>query len=122
MGMEAQSRMHLGQITQSNLYGGHENAGRTREEEGNIFMEALRRQLECRARDKRICGVQHDHDERFPSLEEKNRQAWAPVFIRVDTISYKQIHRRTVTPFLTWRPISEIDAAEFRRGWDDGAT
>jgi hypothetical protein len=92
-----------------------------REEGGNIIIEALRRQIECRARDKRIRGVQQAHDEETLSLGEGARRAWAPVFGRVDTIRCKKIRRRTVTSFLTWRPSSETDAAVFRCGWDDGA-
>jgi hypothetical protein len=57
----------------------------------NIFIEALRRQLECRSRDKRIRGVQQAHDEGAPSLEEDARRAWAPAFVRVDTISGEHI-------------------------------
>jgi hypothetical protein len=86
-----------------------------------IFIESLRRQLECRACDKRIRGAQPVHDERTTSLEEGARRTWAPAFVRMDTIRCKQIRRRTVTSFFTWRPISETDAAAFRRGWDDGA-
>jgi hypothetical protein len=54
-------------------------------------------------------------------LEEGDRRAWAPAFVRVDTIRCKQIRRRTVTSFITWRPSSETDASAFRRGWDYGA-
>jgi hypothetical protein len=50
--MKGQSRGHFGQGTQGNSCSAHSNAGRTREEGRNIFIEALRRQLECRARDK----------------------------------------------------------------------
>jgi hypothetical protein len=101
MEMEGQSRVHCGQGTQGNSYGAHGNAGRTSEEGRNIFIEALRRKLECRACDKLIRGVQPAHDERTPSLEEGARRAWAPAFIRVDTIRCKQIRKRTVTSFLT---------------------
>jgi hypothetical protein len=65
--------------------------GRTREEGGNTFIEAMRRQPECRSRDKRIRGVQQAHDEGTPSLEEGARRSWAPDFVRVDTISGEQI-------------------------------
>jgi hypothetical protein len=92
-------------------------------EEGmNIFTEALRRQFECSACDKRIRGVQPAYDERNQSLEEGARRTWAPGVVRLDTICCKQLRRRTVTWFLTWRPSSETDAATFRRGWDDGAS
>jgi hypothetical protein len=84
MRMEGQSRVHFGQGTQGNSYGAHINAKRTGEEGRNIFTEALRRQLECRARDKRIHGVQQADDERPPSLEEGARRAWAPAFFTVD--------------------------------------
>jgi hypothetical protein len=87
----------------------------------NIFIEALRRQLECRACDKRIRDVHPAHDERTASLEEGSRRAWAPAFVRVDTIRFKKNRRGTVASFLTWRLSSEKDAAVFRRGWDDGA-
>jgi hypothetical protein len=70
MGMEGPSRVNFGQETQGISYGAHGNAGRTSEEGSNIFIEALRRQLECRACDKRIRGVQQVHDERTLSLEE----------------------------------------------------
>jgi hypothetical protein len=43
-----------------------------------------------RARDKRIRGVQQVHDERTPSLEEGARRAWAPAFVKVDTIHCKK--------------------------------
>jgi hypothetical protein len=89
--------------------------------EGIFFIVALRRQLECRACDKRIRGVQPAHIRRTPLLEEGARRAWATVFVRVDTIRCKKNRRRTVTSFLTWSPSSETDAAAFRRGWDDGA-
>jgi hypothetical protein len=121
MGIDGQSRVHFGQGTQGDSYGAHRYAERTSKEGSNIFIAALRRQLECRACDKRIRGVQPAHDERTPSLEEGARRAWAPAFVRVDTIGCKQIRRRTVTSFLTWRPSNEIDSAAFRRGWDDGA-
>jgi hypothetical protein len=49
MRMERQSRVHFGQGTQGDSYGSHGNAGRTSEEGRNIFIEALRQQLECRA-------------------------------------------------------------------------
>jgi hypothetical protein len=62
MGTEGQSRVRFGQETQSNFYGAHGNAGRTREEGRNIFIKTLRRQLKCRARDKRIRGFQQAHD------------------------------------------------------------
>jgi hypothetical protein len=75
--------------------------GESLEEGRNIFIEALLRQLECRARDKRIRGVHQAHYEGTLSLEEGARRAWAPAFVRVDTIRFKQIRRRTVTPFLT---------------------
>jgi hypothetical protein len=88
----------------------------------NTFIEALRRQLECDACDNRIRSVQQAHDEGTPSLEKGARRAWAPAFVRVDTIRCKQIRRRTVTSFLTWRPSSETDSAGLRRGWDDGAS
>jgi hypothetical protein len=101
MGMEGQSRVNFGQGTQGDSYGAHGNTGRTSEEGRNIFTEALRRQLECRARDKRIRGIQPAHDERTPLLEEGARRAWAPAFFRVDTIRCEQIRRRTVTSFLT---------------------
>jgi hypothetical protein len=58
-GMTEQS---ISQGTQGNLSGAHGNAGRTREERNNPFLEALRRQIECRAREKRIRGVQQAHD------------------------------------------------------------
>jgi hypothetical protein len=60
-------------------------------------------------------------NERTSSLEEGARRAWAPDFVRVDTIRCKQIRRRIVTSFLTWRPSSETDFAALGRGWDDGA-
>jgi hypothetical protein len=60
-------------------------------------------------------------NERTSSLEVGARRAWAPDFVRVDTIRCKQIRRRIVTPFLTWRPSSETDFAALGRGWDDGA-
>jgi hypothetical protein len=121
MGIESRSRVHFDQGIQGNSYGAHGNAGRTSKERKNIFIEALRRQIECRACDKRIRGIQPAHGERTLSLEEGARRAWAPAFVRVDTIRCKQIRRRTVTSCLTWRPSSETDAAAFRRGWDDGA-
>jgi hypothetical protein len=68
IGMEGQRRVHFGQRTQGDSYGAHGNAGRTSEEGRNIFIEALRRQLECRACHRRIRGVQPAHDERTPSL------------------------------------------------------
>jgi hypothetical protein len=40
-----------------------------------ISIEALRRQFECRACDKRIRSVQQAHDERTPWLEEGVRRA-----------------------------------------------
>jgi hypothetical protein len=83
--------VNFGQGTQGNSYGAHGNSTRTREERGNNFIDALRRQLECRARDKRIRGVQQANDEGTLSLEEIARRAWAPVFVRVDTISGEQI-------------------------------
>jgi hypothetical protein len=83
--------VNFGQGTQGNSYGAHRNTGRTREERGNNFIEALRRQLECRSREKRIRGVQQANDEGTPSLEESARRAWAPVFVRVNTISGEQI-------------------------------
>jgi hypothetical protein len=67
--------VHFGQETQGNSYGAHENAGRTREERGNNFIEALHRQLVYRARDKRIRCVQQAHYEGTPSLEEDFRRA-----------------------------------------------
>jgi hypothetical protein len=114
--MEGQSRVHLGQGTQSDLYGAHGNAGRKREKGSNIFIEALRRQLECHARAKRISGVQQTQDDGTTSLEEGTRQAWTPAFVRVDTIRCKQIGRRSVTSVLAWGPSSETDAAALRRG------
>jgi hypothetical protein len=121
MGMEGQSRVHFGQGTQGNSYGAHWNAGRTSEEGRNIFIEALRRQLECRACDKRIRGVQQAHDERITLLEKGARRTWAPIFGGVDTIHSKKKCRRTVTSFLTWRRRSETDAAALLLEWDDGA-
>jgi hypothetical protein len=113
--------VHFGQGTQDNSYGSHGNTGRTREERGTNFIEALRRQLDCRARDKRIRGVQQANDEGTSSLEKSARRAWVPVFVRVDTVRGEQIRLRTIMSFLTWRRSSETDAAALRRGWDDGA-
>jgi hypothetical protein len=61
--------VYFGQGIHGNPYGAHENADRTREEGMDIFMEALRRQLEYRARDKRIRGVQQAHDEKHRRLK-----------------------------------------------------
>jgi hypothetical protein len=83
--------VNFGQGTQGNSFGAHGNTRRTREEEVNIFIKALRRQLECRSREKRIRGVQQAHDEGTQSLEEGARRARAPDFVRVDTISGEQI-------------------------------
>jgi hypothetical protein len=69
MEMKGQSRVHFGQGAQGNSCGAHENAEKTREEVRHIFIEALRRQLEYRVRDRRIRGVQQAHDEGTPSLE-----------------------------------------------------
>jgi hypothetical protein len=91
MGMQGLSRVPFGQGTQGNSFGAHGITERTREEGGNIFIEAMRRQLECRSRDKRIRGVQQAHDEGTPSLEEGASRAWAPAFVIVDTISGEQI-------------------------------
>jgi hypothetical protein len=91
MEIEGQSRVHFGQGTQGNSYGTHGNTVRMREERGNNFIEALRRQLECRSRDKRIRGVQQAHDERTPSLEEGARRAWALVFVRMDSVRGDEI-------------------------------
>jgi hypothetical protein len=52
------------------------------------FIEAVRRQLECCVRDKRIRGVQQAHHEGTPSLEEGARRACVTGFFRVDTICY----------------------------------
>jgi hypothetical protein len=109
-------QFYFGQRTQGNSYGAQGDTGRTREEGWNIFIEALRRQLECRSCDKRILSVQKAHDEGTPSLEEGTRQAWAPAIVRVGTISGEQIRIRTVTYFLKWRPSSETHAAALRRG------
>jgi hypothetical protein len=78
--------VHFDQGTQGNTYRAHGNAERTSEEGSNIFIEVLRRQLECLTCDRLIRGVQQADDERSPSLEEGARRAWAPVFVRVDTI------------------------------------
>jgi hypothetical protein len=101
MGMEGQIRVRFGKGTEGYSCGAHGNVGRASEEERNIFIEALSRQLECRACDKRICGVHPAHDERNPSLEEVDSRAWAPAFVRVDTIRCKLIRSRTFTSFLT---------------------
>jgi hypothetical protein len=121
MGMEGQIRVHFGQRTQGDSCGDHGNAGKTSEEERNIYIEALRRQLECRACDKRILGVHPSHDEGISSLEEGARRVWAPAFVRVDTIRCKQIRKCTYMSVPTWRPSSETEAAAFRHGRDDGA-
>jgi hypothetical protein len=86
-GVNEQSAFRSG--NSRNSYGAHGNAGRTSEEGRNIFIEALRREFECRACEK--------------------------------PIRCKQIRRRIVTSFLTWRPSSETDFAALGRGWDDGA-
>jgi hypothetical protein len=75
MGMGGKSRENFGQGTQANSYGAYGNTCRTREEGRNILTEARRRQLECRACDKRITGVQQAYDEGTPSLEEGSWQA-----------------------------------------------
>jgi hypothetical protein len=62
MGMKEQSKVHFGQRTQGSSYGAHGNAGRTSEEGRSIFIEAQRRQLDCRACDKLISGVEPAHD------------------------------------------------------------
>jgi hypothetical protein len=91
--------VHFGQGTHGNSYAAHGNDVRTREEGSDIFIEALRRQLECRARHKLIRGVHQAHDEGTLSLEEGARRAWAPSFVRVYTIRGKQVCRRTVISF-----------------------
>jgi hypothetical protein len=101
MGMEGQSRMHFSQGIQGDSYGAHGNAGRTSEEGRNISIEALRRQLECRACDKGIRGVQPGPMMREirrlkKMLDELGLQLSSEYIIRC-----KQIRRLTVTSFLT---------------------
>jgi hypothetical protein len=69
MEREGQRGVHFGQGTHGNTSRVHGNTGRTREERGNSFIEALRRQFEYFSGDKRICGVQQAHDEGTLSLE-----------------------------------------------------
>jgi hypothetical protein len=83
----------------------------------NLLFEALRRQLECRARDETIRSIKLAHFEGTQSHKSAKR-ARASALVRMDTIRGKQTRRRTDTLFLNWRPSSEADAMALRCAWD----